>query len=186
MSCAAEWCGSWVPHLWAIGPKCISHTRFTPHRTQTHRGGKRPLKITHPNSPVVRPARGSLPQSMMLAWCSTIVGLSLPEGMGTPRRAAGPLGPSAGSSIPPVAPHLHDRVLKVKLHSAVLKFARGNDALLPPDMQQDQRDAFALGTRAGLEKAYHVRPRPGFCLTPGCQNLVETHVHHGCTVLHAR
>ena len=123
---------------------------------------------------------------MMLAWCSTIVGLSLPEGMGTPRRAAGPLGPSAGSSIPPVAPHLHDRVLKVKLHSAVLKFARGNDALLPPDMQQDQRDGFALGTRAGLEKAYHVRRRPGFCLTPGCQNLVESHVHHGCTVLHAR
>ena len=97
----------------------------------------------------------------MLAWCSTIVGLSLPEGMGTPWRAAGPLGPSAGSSIPPVAPHLHDRVLKVKLHSAVLKFARGNDALLPPDMQQDRRDGFALGTRAGLEKAYHVRRRPG-------------------------
>ena len=106
----------------------------------------------------------------MLAWLTTIVGLSLPEGMGTPRRAAGPLGPSAGSSIPPVAPHLHDRVLKVKLHSAVLKFARGNDALLPPDMQQDQRDGFALGTRAGLEKAYHVRRRPGFCLTKGCQN----------------
>ena len=123
---------------------------------------------------------------MILAWCSTIVGLSLPEGMGTPWRAAGPLGPSAGSSIPPVAPHLHDRVLKVKLHSAVLKFARGNDALLPPDMQQDQRDGFALGTRAGLEKAYHVRRRPGFCLTKGCQNLVESHVHHGCTVLHAR
>ena len=77
---------------------------------------------------------------------------------------------SAGSSTHPVAPHLHDRVLKVKLHSAVLKFARGNDALLPPDMQQDQRDGFALGTRAGLEKAYHVRRRPGFCLTKGCQN----------------
>ena len=68
---------------------------------------------------------------------------------------------SAGSSTHPVAPHLHDRVLKVKLHSAVLKFARGNDALLPPDMQQDRRDGFALGTRAGLEKAYHVRRRPG-------------------------
>ena len=104
---------------------------------------------------------GSCRRSIMLAWCSTIVGLSLPEGMGTPWRAAGPLGPSAGSSIPPVAPHLHDRVLKVKLHSAVLKFARGNDALLPPDMQQDRRDGFALGTRAGLEKAYHVRRRPG-------------------------
>ena len=86
----------------------------------------------------------------------------LPRGDGDAAASSGAaVGPSAGSSIPPVAPHLHDRVLKVKLHSAVLKFARGNDALLPPDMQQDRRDGFALGTRAGLEKAYHVRRRPG-------------------------
>ena len=80
---------------------------------------------------------------------------------GAPLSPAAATSGSAGSSTPPVAPHLHDRVLKVKLHSAVLKFARGNDALLPPDMQQDRRDGFALGTRAGLEKAYHVRRRPG-------------------------
>ena len=45
---------------------------------------------------------------LILAWCSTSAGLSLPEGLWSPRPAAALLGRSAVSPLPPAAPHHRD------------------------------------------------------------------------------
>ena len=45
---------------------------------------------------------------LILAWCSTSAGLSLPGGLWSPRPAAALLGRSAVSPLPPAAPHHRD------------------------------------------------------------------------------